>query len=67
MKLSVSCLKEKFEANLPQICKAYEVDPSLFSIIHDLTRKLRGLGRTKPFLQTDIDKFIEKTRNQDAM
>lgn len=40
MKLSVYCLKEKFEANLTQICKALEINHSLFSIKDDLTRKL---------------------------
>lgn len=66
MKLSVYCLKEKFEVNLTQICKAYEVDPSLFSIMHDLTTKLwRGLAEInhsfKQILTSLLKRRIIKT------
>jgi len=35
-------LREKFELNLIQICKVNEANPCLFTIKHDLMKKLCG-------------------------
>lgn len=53
MKSSMYYMREKFELNLIQICKVNEVNPYLFTIKHDQTRKLCGKRAefNRPFKQ----------------